>query len=142
MGRKKKLLKLVRDSIEKGATTAEDVHKAIAAMPLKLLKDINVLRGPAGKAGRIQDQTIGSIYDLIRRINDQVAKLASDLLADAAAVAESAPGAARRPAAAKAKKRAVVASARKPAASAAKRSSTTAKRSSTAAGKRTSRKKA
>ena len=140
MAKKKKLLKLVRDSIEKGATTAEDVHKSIAAMPLKWLKDIDVLRGPVGKAGKIQDHTIGSIYDLIRRINEQVGKLAAELLADATAAVEPASGNRKRPAAAKATKRAaarkrtVAATARKPAAS-------KAKRSAAVASKRPSRKK-
>ena len=43
---KKTLITMIRELIEKGATNAEDVHKAIAEMPLKQLAKIDGLSGP------------------------------------------------------------------------------------------------
>jgi len=83
MAKKKSLIKLVQELIEKGATTAEDIHKAIAEMPLKMLEKIDVLRTPEKRISRVQDESIGAVYDLIRDINDQAARLATELLEQA-----------------------------------------------------------
>lgn len=80
----KALAKFVQDAIDKGATTVEDIHKAIADLPLKMLEESELLKGPAKEVRRVQDHTIGAIYDVIREINQQVGTLASTLLADAA----------------------------------------------------------
>ncbi len=97
-GERKSLAKFIQEAIDKGATTVEDVHKSIADLPLKILEESEVLRGAAKKVQRVQDQTIGAIYDLIRRINHQVGKLATELLADGAKRRASRPevGAERR----------------------------------------------
>jgi hypothetical protein len=76
--------KFIQDAIQKGATTVEDIHKTIADLPLKILEESELLRGPAKEVRRVQDYTIGAVYDLIRGINQQVGTLASDLLAEAA----------------------------------------------------------
>jgi hypothetical protein len=78
------LAKFIQDAIDKGATTVEDIHKSIADLPLKMLEESELLRGPAKEVRRVQDHTIGAIYDLIRNINQKVGTLASDLLAEAA----------------------------------------------------------
>ncbi len=83
MKKKKSLIALIEEAIAKGATTAEDIHKAIADKPLKMLLKIDSLSGPAKKMKRIQDESIGAIYDLIREINEQVAKYATQMLAQA-----------------------------------------------------------
>jgi hypothetical protein len=80
----KALAKLVQDAIDKGATTVEEIHKSIADLPLKILGESELLRGSAKEAKRVQDHTIGAIYDLIRDINERVGTLASDLLNQAA----------------------------------------------------------
>jgi predicted DNA-binding protein len=77
---RKALAKFVEEAIEKGATTVEDVHKSIADLPLKILEESELLRGSAKEVRRVQDHTIGAIYDLIRHINQQVGTLASELL--------------------------------------------------------------
>jgi DNA invertase Pin-like site-specific DNA recombinase len=82
---KKTLITMIRELIEKGATNVEDVHKAIAEMPLKRLAKIEGLRGPIKKLNRMQDRSIGAIYDLIRDINDLIAKYARELIAEARA---------------------------------------------------------
>jgi hypothetical protein len=76
--------RFIQDAIDKGATTVEDIHKSIADLPLKVLEESELLRGPAREVRRVQDHTIGAIYDVIRGINQQVGTLASDLLREAA----------------------------------------------------------
>lgn len=83
MAKKKSLIDLIQEAIDKGANSAEEIHRAIADKPLKLLLKIDVLSGPAKKIKRIQDESIGAIYDLIREINEQVAKYATEMLAQA-----------------------------------------------------------
>ena len=85
MATKKNLPKLIQEAIDKGATTVEEVHKSIVDLPLKVLEESDLLRKPSKEARRLQDETIGVIYDTIREINQQVGTLASDLLAEAAA---------------------------------------------------------
>lgn len=80
----KALSKLIQDAIDKGATTVEEIHKSIAKLPLDMLAEIEPLKGPAKEARRVQDRSIGAIYDLIRDVNQQVGTLASDLLTRAA----------------------------------------------------------
>jgi hypothetical protein len=74
----------IQDAIDKGATTVEKIHKSIADLPLKMLEESELLKGPAKEARRVQDHTIGAVYDVIRRINQQVGTLASKLLKEAA----------------------------------------------------------
>lgn len=83
MRKDKTLITLIQGAIDKGATTVEEIHKSIADLPLKMLQEAKVLRGPAKEAKRVQDHTIGTIYDLIRDINEQVGEFASELLAKA-----------------------------------------------------------
>ncbi len=78
------LVKLIQDAIDKGATTVEEIHKSIADLPLSMLEGSQLLRESAKKMVRVQDHTIGAIYDLIRDINRRVGALASELLTDAA----------------------------------------------------------
>jgi hypothetical protein len=79
-----KIIRLIQDRIDEGATTVEEIHKSIADLPLKILQESELLKGPAKEAKRLQDQTIGAIYDTIRDINERVGTYASKLLADAA----------------------------------------------------------
>jgi histone H3/H4 len=81
---RKALAKYIQDAIDKGATTVEDIHKSIADLPLKILEESELLKGAAKEVQRVQDHTLGAIYDAIRRINQQVGTLASELLAEAA----------------------------------------------------------
>jgi hypothetical protein len=81
---KKTLTRLVQDEIDKGATTVEEIHKAIADLPLKFLEDNDLLKEQAKKVRRVQDHTIGAIYDVIREVNEKVGTFASELLAEAA----------------------------------------------------------
>ena len=66
---KKTLSSLIQDEIDKGATKVEEIHRAIADLPLTILEQIDLVKGPAKAVERIQDHTIGAVYDLIRYIN-------------------------------------------------------------------------
>jgi hypothetical protein len=72
--------KAVKDAIDKGATSVEQVHRSIAKMPLKYLAKIEGVKSAAKDAGDIQDKTIGHVYDLINTVNDNVSSIASDIL--------------------------------------------------------------
>ncbi len=76
------ITRLIEDAIDKGAKTVEDVHKSIAALPLKILEQNDLLRGPAKEVRRVQDQSIGAVYDLIRDVNREIGTFASELLGD------------------------------------------------------------
>lgn len=80
---RKTLVRFIQDAIDKGATTVEEVHKSIADLPLKILEESDLLKESAKEAKRLQDHTIGAIYDVIRAVNEQVGDYASELLAEA-----------------------------------------------------------
>ena len=81
---RKALARFIQDAIDKGATTVEDIHKSIADLPLRILEESELLKEPAKEVQRVQDHTIGAVYDVIRGINRQVGALASELLDEAA----------------------------------------------------------
>ncbi len=72
--------KVVKDAIDKGAASVEQVHLSIAKMPLKYLERIERIENATKKVGDIQEKTIGYVYDLIRRVNSRVDGIANDLL--------------------------------------------------------------
>lgn len=74
------LADLVHREIEAGATSVEEIHKAIACMPL------DVFEKTAKDARKIRETSIGAVYDLIRKVNDEVAKLAKEMLDGRAAI--------------------------------------------------------
>ena len=85
MSDRKTLVRFIQEAIDDGATTVEEVHKSIADLPLKILEESEILREPAKEMIKVQDRTLGAIYDLIRDINEKVGGLASELLAKAEA---------------------------------------------------------
>lgn len=95
MARPKRLTDLIEEAIDKGATTVEEIHKAIADLPLKILEEIDFLKKPLKRVEKVQDRSIGAVYDLIRAINEKVAQLARNMLKE-----RRAPAPARKSAAA------------------------------------------
>ena len=75
-----KLKDLVQDIIDKGATSVEQIHKAIAAMPLEILEKIEPLENMVKSTKKLQESTIGTVYDIIRNVNKEVGRLAEELL--------------------------------------------------------------
>ena len=99
-GRVKRVADLIQDAVDKGATTVEEVHKSIADLPLKILENIEVLKKPVKEVRRVQDRSIGAVYNLIRNINEQVGKLATDMLSRSGATAKK-PSPSKKPQATK-----------------------------------------
>jgi hypothetical protein len=75
-----KLADLVREVVADGATTAEQIHKAIADLPLEVLERLDLFRETARNVRKIQDASIGAIYDVIRKVDRDVARLATETL--------------------------------------------------------------
>jgi polyhydroxyalkanoate synthesis regulator phasin len=80
MGNLRKLKDLVQELVDKGATTVEEVHKSIAALPLEVLENIEGVGEKAGEIKEIQQKTIGNVYNIIRDINNRAADLAEDII--------------------------------------------------------------
>ena len=75
---------VIQDAIDKGTARVEKIHKSIADLPLKMLEERELFRGPAREVRRMQDHAIKAVYDLIRTINQQVGGLASNVRHEAA----------------------------------------------------------
>lgn len=73
------LSRLVEEVIDKGATTAEEINRAILDLPITVLERLG-LEDTAEDVKKVQDNSIGAIYNLVREINHKVADLATDLL--------------------------------------------------------------
>ncbi len=71
---------LVQEAIDKGATSVEEVHQAIASKPFELAEQMapNILS--AKSVEQLQRKTIGSVYDTIRQVNKTVGEIAETLL--------------------------------------------------------------
>ena len=76
----KRIQAMVEEAIDNGASTVAEIHQAVAAAPLEALKGIDALAGPAGKAQDLASRSIGTVYDTIRQVNEQVGILAERLL--------------------------------------------------------------
>jgi len=77
---KRKLTDRVREIVDSGTETAEEIHRSIASIPLDVLERIDGLEGTIGDVRKVQDRSIGAVYDLVRGVNRDVAKLADDLM--------------------------------------------------------------
>ncbi len=80
MSEVKRIADLIQDAIDRGATTVEEIHRSVANLPLKVLEDIEFFKTPVKEVRKIQDRSIGALYDLIRKINREIARLATDML--------------------------------------------------------------
>jgi len=80
MSKLKGLKDLVQTAIDKGATSVEEVHMAIANMPLNILEKIEPLEAPAKEIKHVYESTVGAVYDMIRKINSEVGNVAESLI--------------------------------------------------------------
>lgn len=90
----KRLADLVQEAVDEGATSAEEIHKSIADLPLEVLERLDVFKDAVEDVRKVQDASIGAVYDAIRQINREVTALARRLVK---------PAPRRRPASRKAK---------------------------------------
>ena len=106
----RRIADLVQEQIDRGATSVEEIHLQIAALPLDVLERLDVFEKTAKNVRKIQATSIGAVYDVIRNVNHEVNRLANGLLDRSAREKARAKPAARRTA-----KPARKAAARKPA---------------------------
>jgi hypothetical protein len=83
----RRLADVVQREVEAGATSVEEIHKSIARMPLDVIAKLDVFEKSVKDVRKIQETSIGAIYDLIRKVNGEVAKLAKEMLDGRAAAA-------------------------------------------------------
>jgi hypothetical protein len=77
----KRLVDLVQREVDDGATTVEEIHKAIANLPLDILERLDVFEEAVKGVRKVQEARIGAVYDLIRTVNDRVGTFAKEILA-------------------------------------------------------------
>jgi hypothetical protein len=73
------LTRLIEDTVKKGANTAEEINRAVLDLPVSVLDSMG-LEDTATEVKKIQDRTIGAVYELIHDINHRVADLAEEIL--------------------------------------------------------------
>ena len=76
----KQIQAMVEEAIDGGATSVEEIHKAVAAAPLEVLGQLEPLSDAANTAQDLTQRSIGAIYDTIRRVNEQVGVMAEQVL--------------------------------------------------------------
>ena len=76
MSETKALTQRVEDAVRKGASTVEEIHRDIAALPITVLESLGLSEDTSQEVRRIQDESIGAVYEVIRRVNHRVAELA------------------------------------------------------------------
>lgn len=76
----KQIQAMVEEAIDGGATSVEEIHKAVAAAPLGVLRQLEPLSDAADTAQDLTNRSIGAIYDAIRQVNEQVGVMAEQLL--------------------------------------------------------------
>lgn len=82
MKEEKEILGLMSDAIDRTATAAEDIHKAVVGFPLDLIEEVAFLRKPAKEVHRMQERFITALYKMIRDINRRAEKLANELIGE------------------------------------------------------------
>lgn len=78
----KNLADVVHDAVDRGASTAQEIHKAVADLPLDVLEEIKPLEKLVKRVRKAQDRSISAVYDLVRGINEEVAKVTRDIVPD------------------------------------------------------------
>ena len=71
----------IQQAVDRGATSVEEIHKAIADLPFEVLERNGLFEETAAQVREVQARSIGAVYDTIREVNRRVGELASDLLA-------------------------------------------------------------
>ena len=92
----KRIATLVQHAIDDGANSVEEIHRSIAAKPLDVLERLDIFKDVAKDVRKVQDTSIGAIYELIHKVNHEVGKLAQELLGRPAA-RKAAPRKAAKP---------------------------------------------
>lgn len=68
----------IQEAVDRGATSVQAVHEYIADLPFEALEQTGLLTEDKTGLRQKQQQTIGVVYDAIRRINREIGQLISD----------------------------------------------------------------
>jgi hypothetical protein len=68
----------IQEAVDRGATSVEQIHQYIAALPFEALEKTGLLEDEKLKLREKQKRSIGMVYDAIRRINREIGQLISD----------------------------------------------------------------
>ena len=79
-GEVRRLTRTVQGAVDDGATTVEEIHKAIAEAPLDVLERMAVLPRTMADIRRAQDDALTAIYRAVRKVNHAVTDFTADLL--------------------------------------------------------------
>jgi hypothetical protein len=83
---------MVQQAIDRGATSAEQIHQYIADLPFEALEKSGLIEGDPMQLRETKRRTIGVVYEAIRRINSEVGTFISEQienLEDGQAVADA-----------------------------------------------------
>ena len=79
MENQESLATAVHDVVEESANSIEEIHRKIAGLPIDLLEHVRVLKGPLKEVRKMQNDAIGTIYGVVRDVNQEVTRLAGEL---------------------------------------------------------------
>mgnify|MGYP000190306835 CR=1 FL=1 len=92
----------IQEAVDRGATSVQAVHQYIADLPFEALEQTGLITEEKAGLRQKHQQTIGVVYDAIRRINREIGQLISDqfenLEESKAAAERMAPASAHEPA--------------------------------------------
>jgi len=75
-----RLVARIREAVDRGADAAESIHKRVAHLPLAPFEGVDQLEGALKDVRRVQDRSIGAVYDLVRDMNHELVRLAEEWL--------------------------------------------------------------
>ena len=78
MQRLELLKDFVQEAVDRGANSVESIHQYIADLPFEALEVTGLLRQDRFDLRAKHRQTIGTVYNAIRRINHEIGQLISD----------------------------------------------------------------
>lgn len=68
----------IQEAVDRGATSVQAVHQYIADLPFEALEQTGLINEEKAGLRQKHQQTIGVVYDAIRRINREIGQLISD----------------------------------------------------------------
>ncbi len=76
MGKLVGIVDFIQNTVEKGASTVEGVHRSLAAKPFEVVRMVKPLDEMVSSVQKVQDQCIGGFYDLARALTHSVGETA------------------------------------------------------------------
>jgi uncharacterized NAD-dependent epimerase/dehydratase family protein len=73
-----RLMARIRKAVDRGADTAESIHKKVARLPLAPFEGVEPLEAALKDVRRMQDRSIRAVYDLVRDINHELVRLVEE----------------------------------------------------------------